>query len=171
MRFAMTAARLSATPTVGGSNVPTKAMPVDPADSDRERCRCEHHEYLQAGYSILAERGPKALTIPALCRQMGVKASGFQRNVGTLKIYRDAPVRSWAGLCDAERARFAHISKSPPRERLSLITATLTSRPHWLAERAMREWARTDAVIGAGVRAGSAFVFPSRLHACGRTTR
>jgi hypothetical protein len=90
----MTAARLPATPTVSGSNVPTKPMTVDLADSDRERRQGEHHEWLQAGYAILADRGPKALTIPALCRRMGVKATSFQRNFGTLKAYRGALARS-----------------------------------------------------------------------------
>jgi AcrR family transcriptional regulator len=150
---AMTAARLPATPTLSDSDIPTTPKPVDLADSDSERRQRERNEWLQAGYAILADRGPKALTIPALCRRMGVKATSFQRNFGTLKAYRGVLARSWASLCDTERARFARISKSPPRQRLSLIGATLTSKPHWLLERAMREWARADAMIGAGVRA------------------
>jgi AcrR family transcriptional regulator len=147
----MTAARLPASSYLGARKLPTKAMSGDPAS--REWSRPEHHEWLQAGYSILAERGPKALTIAALCRRMGVKSDGFRRNFGTLKAYRSALARSWASLCDEERARFVSIGKSPPRQRLSLITATLTSQPHWLLERAMREWARADAEIGASVRA------------------
>ena len=57
----MTAARLPATPTVIGSNVPTKPMTVDLADSDRERRQGEHHEgqrpaILEKAAQLLAER-------------------------------------------------------------------------------------------------------------------
>ena len=149
----MTAARLSASSSSLPGRDISGSKPVDRAYSDWQQYRREYNEWLQAGYAILAERGPKALTIAALCRRMGAKASSFQRMFHTLKVYRGALAHSWVGLRDVERARFARIGKWPPRERLSAISATLTSQPHWLLERAMREWARTDAEIGAGVRA------------------
>jgi AcrR family transcriptional regulator len=148
---AMTAARPPAASSLGARKLPTKAISGDL--TTRERYRPEHHQWLQAGYAILAERGPKALTIPALCRRMGVKSHSFVRDFGTLKAYRNSLARSWASLSNAERARFIRIRESPPRQRLSLITATLTSQRHWLLERAMREWARADAEISASVRA------------------
>jgi hypothetical protein len=148
---AMTAARPPAALSVDARKLPTKAISGDLAT--REQYRPEHHQWLQAGYAILAERGPKALTIPALCRRTGVKSHSFVRDFCTLKASRGALARSWASLGNAERARFVRIRESPPRQRLSLITATLTSQRHWLLERAMREWARADAEISASVRA------------------
>jgi AcrR family transcriptional regulator len=148
----MTAARSPATSTVGGRGLDT-AMPGDLVDSDREPRPLKHDRWLRAGFAILAEGGPKALTIPALCCRVGANSSSFQRNFGGMRAYRAALARSWATSHDAECIQFARIGTRPPRERLSLITATLTSRHHWLLERAMREWARQDALIAASVRA------------------
>ena len=110
-------------------------------------------DWLQAGYAILAERGAKALTILALCRRMCLKPDKFHRRFGNMTTCRAALAESWAELRDAERTQFARLHGRPPRQRLLQITSALISERHWTLERAMREWARSDATISASVRA------------------
>ena len=50
-------------------------------------------------------------------------------------------------------ARFADSTDTPPRERLSQMMTSLVNARHWTLERAMREWARTDAAVAGSVRA------------------
>ena len=134
-------------------NRPTVNIQQRGPDVAKEPRRPSRDDWLQAGYAILAERGPKALTIPELCRRIRVKPHNFHRRFGNMKAYRAALAESWAELHDAERAQFAGLHGRPPRQRLLQITSALTSKRHWTLERAMREWARSDATISASVRA------------------
>ncbi len=46
----------------------------------------------------------------------------------------------------------AEIDTLPPRERLSAMMIALVGPQHWILERAMREWARTDEAAAANIR-------------------
>ena len=110
-------------------------------------------DWIQAGYAILAAEGMKALKIDRLCSQLGVTKGSFSWHFDGMPSYLTAPVESWGELRDQDRR---HI------ERHAVHSATGTavgdddlfvSPWHWTLERAMREWARSDESVAAGVRA------------------
>jgi len=110
-------------------------------------------DWVQAGYEILAEEGIKALKIDRLCSRLGVTKGSFYWHFADIASYRDALVQAWGELRDEERRNFEALGDTPPRERLSQMMSALVSARHWTLERAMREWARTDEVVAASVRA------------------
>jgi AcrR family transcriptional regulator len=109
-------------------------------------------DWLQAGYTLLAEQGVRALKVESLCRQMGVTRGSFYWHFEDMNSYRAALVESWNTFLERDRQSLAQQSELPPRERLTAMMTTLVSPQHWMLERAMREWARTDPVAAANVR-------------------
>jgi AcrR family transcriptional regulator len=110
-------------------------------------------DWIQAGFAILAEEGIKALKIDRLCRRLDVTKGSFYWHFTDIAGYRAALVQAWGELRDDERSHFGEQAGLAPRERLSAMMSSLVSPRHWTLERAMREWARTDAAAAASVRA------------------
>ncbi|KUH96742.1 TetR family transcriptional regulator [Mycolicibacterium acapulense] len=110
-------------------------------------------DWIQAGYEILAEQGIKALKLDALCERVGATKGSFYWHFPDMAGYRSALVRAWGEVRDDDRRHFAALSDLPPRERLSQMMSALVDARHRTLERAMREWARTDEEVAAGVRA------------------
>lgn len=109
--------------------------------------------WLEAGYALLAEDGVRALKVDRLCQQAGVTRGSFYWHFEDMEDYRAQLVESWNTFLDKDRQSLAEFEALPPRERLSAMMLALVSPQHWMLERAMREWARTDPVAAANVRA------------------
>jgi len=109
-------------------------------------------DWVHAGFRLLAEDGVKVLTIERLCRRVGVTKGSFYWHFGDMKTYRRALVDAWADLRDEDRGEFEALSVLPPRERLSRMMTALVGPRHWMLERAMREWARSEESVAAAVR-------------------
>jgi AcrR family transcriptional regulator len=110
-------------------------------------------DWIQAGFAILAEEGLKALKIDRLCRRLEVTKGSFYWHFADIASYRTALVQSWGELRGDDRRDLGELASLPPRERLSEMMSSLVSPRHWILERAMREWARTDADVAASVHA------------------
>lgn len=110
-------------------------------------------DWLQAGYALLAEQGARALKMETLCKQVGVTRGSFYWHFEDMDSYRAALVESWNRFLEHDHRLLTELDALPARERLSAMMNALTSRRHWMLERAMREWARTDPVAAANVRA------------------
>lgn len=110
-------------------------------------------DWLQAGYAILAAEGIKSLKIDRLCRHLGVTKGSFYWHFDGMPSYRTALIQGWGELRDEDRRSIEEIGSLPPRDRLRHMMASLISPGHWTLERAMREWARTDAAVAESVRA------------------
>ncbi len=115
--------------------------------------RLSVEDWLQAGYTLLAEDGVRALKVERLCHQAGVTRGSFYWHFDDIDSYRAALVESWNRFLEEDRRSLAELDALPPRERLSVMMTALTSPQHWMLERAMREWARTDPTAAANVHA------------------
>ena len=115
--------------------------------------RLSVEDWLQAGYALLAEQGVRALKVERLCQQAGVTRGSFYWHFEDMDGYRAALVESWNTFLEKDRQSLAELDVLPPRERLSAMMTALVSPEHWMLERAMREWARTDETAAANVRA------------------
>jgi AcrR family transcriptional regulator len=120
--------------------------------------RLSVEDWLQAGYTVLAEQGVRALKVETLCRQAGVTRGSFYWHFDDMDSYRAALVESWNTFLEQDRRSLIELESLPPRERLSAMMTELISSQHWTLERAMREWARTDPVAAASVREADAYV-------------
>ncbi|OBI71963.1 TetR/AcrR family transcriptional regulator [Mycobacterium sp. E740] len=115
-------------------------------------------DWIQAGFSILAEQGIEGLKLDSLCARVGATKGSFYWHFTDMAGYRGALIEAWGEVRDADRKHFATLRELAPRQRLSQMMAALVDARHWPLERAMREWARTDAAVAAGVRASDARV-------------
>ncbi|SEH89522.1 DNA-binding transcriptional regulator, AcrR family [Mycolicibacterium rutilum] len=120
--------------------------------------RLSADDWITAGYDILAEDGVKGLKLEPLCARAGATKGSFYWHFTDMAAYRTALVEAWGELRDEDRSHFAGLRELPPRERLSRMMEALVDARHWRLERAMREWARTDDAVAAGVRASDARV-------------
>jgi AcrR family transcriptional regulator len=109
-------------------------------------------DWLQAGYTILAEGGLSALKLDRLCAHLGVTKGSFYWHFADMGAYRGALVESWAQLRDEDRREIEGMRDIPPRERLSQMMDSLFGQRLWTLERAMREWAGSDVAVAAAVR-------------------
>ena len=119
----------------------------------KPKSRLSVEDWLQAGYDLLAEHGVRALKVERLCQQLGVTRGSFYWHFEDMESYRAALVESWNAFLEDDRRSLGELDALPPRERLSAMMSALTSPQHWMLERAMREWARTDPVAAANIRA------------------
>lgn len=110
-------------------------------------------DWVEAGFGLLAEEGVKALTLDRLCRRAGVTKGSFYWHFSDLGAYRSTLMEAWAALQDSERSDFDDPGDLSPRQRLTMMMAVLLGDRQWMLERAMREWARSDATAAQAVAA------------------
>lgn len=115
--------------------------------------RLSIENWLEAGYTLLAEQGVRALKVDRLCEQAGATRGSFYWHFEDMDSYRAKLVESWNTFLERDRRSLAELDALPPRERLSAMMIGLVSPQYWMLERAMREWARTDPVAAANIRA------------------
>jgi AcrR family transcriptional regulator len=101
--------------------------------------RLSVQDWLQAGYTLLAEQGVRALKVERLCQQLGVTRGSFYWHFEDMDGYRAALVESWNTFLEQDRQSLAELDALPPRERLSSMMIALVSPQHGMLERAMRE--------------------------------
>jgi AcrR family transcriptional regulator len=109
-------------------------------------------DWIEAGFAVLAERGPNALRIDALCERLNVTKGSFYWHFTDMPAYRGALVEAWGSLHDSNRRPFENMPDVEPRERLAVMLRTLVAPQHWALDRAMRVWALTDDGALASVR-------------------
>ncbi|MBI3213696.1 MAG: TetR/AcrR family transcriptional regulator [Mycobacterium sp.] len=109
-------------------------------------------DWLRAGYSILAEDGLGSLKIDSLCERLGVTKGSFYWHFADMAAYKAALIESWGEQRGEEHKIYVDIQDLPPREQLSMMVEAVISPRHWKLERTMREWARTDKSVAAGVQ-------------------
>lgn len=110
-------------------------------------------DWLQAGYTVLAEEGFRALKLDEICRRVGVTKGSFYHHFSDIAAFKDALVAAWGGRRDQDHRRMDALAGVSPRERLIEMMGLLTGSRQWTLERAMREWARSDPRAAANVRA------------------
>jgi AcrR family transcriptional regulator len=119
--------------------------------ADGSAGRLGRTDWVEAGFSLLATDGVKALTLDRLCKRVGATKGSFYWHFADLGAYRSALVDTWAEVHDSDRAEFTGSADLSPRERLTGMMGVLLGQRHWMLERAMREWARSDADVAAAV--------------------
>lgn len=115
-------------------------------------------DWIQAGYSLLADEGLQSLKIDRLCDRLCVTKGSFYWHFTDMAGYRTALIDSWGGQRGDEHRVYTDIRDHPPRDRLSMMMNALISPRHWRLERTMREWARSDPHVAKSVEASDRLV-------------
>ena len=109
-------------------------------------------DWIDAGFAVLADGGPNALRVDAVCERLNVTKGSFYWHFTDLPAYRDALATAWGSLHDRNRRQFENMPDVEPRARLTVMIQTWVAPQHWALERAMRVWALTDAAVLAAVQ-------------------
>jgi AcrR family transcriptional regulator len=109
-------------------------------------------DWIDAGFAVLADGGPNALRVDAVCERLNVTKGSFYWHFTDLPAYRDALAKAWGNLHDRNRRQFENMPDVEPRARLTVMIQTWVAPQHWALERAMRVWALTDSVVRASVQ-------------------
>src|SRR5215510_439365 len=88
-------------------------------------------DWIQAGYTLLAEDGLQAIKVDRLCDRLGVTKGSFYWHFSDMAAYRAALIESWGSQRGEEHRVYGEIKDRPPRERLSMMIAALVSPRHW----------------------------------------
>src|SRR3954452_13906548 len=116
-------------------------------------------DWIDAGLELLAEEGPSGVKIDRLCVRLGVTKGSFYWHFTDLAAFLTAVADRWGQARDERRAAFAELEALEPRERLSRMLDQFADPREWGPERAMREWARTDASVAQRVAQSDRWVF------------
>jgi AcrR family transcriptional regulator len=109
-------------------------------------------DWIEAGFAVLADSGPNALRVDAVCERLNVTKGSFYWHFTDMPAYRDALAKAWGSLHDRNRRQFENMGGVEPRVRLAAMFETWVDPQHWALERAMRVWAMTDDAVLASVQ-------------------
>lgn len=117
------------------------------------RSRLSDQDWVRAGFEVITDDGLGALTVDRLCKRVGATKGSFYWHFTDMNGYRAALIDAWATLRDEDRGQFEALGDQAPRDHLVAMMTALVSPRHWMLERAMREWARSEPTVAAAVRA------------------
>jgi len=107
-------------------------------------------DWLALGLRALADAGPEALTIDALCRRADRSKGSFYHHFESISVYRERLVAYWRERDTEEIIRLA----SEPREATGQLDALnrMTSHLDMHLEQAMRKLAAQDPTVARAIR-------------------
>jgi AcrR family transcriptional regulator len=115
-------------------------------------------DWIELGFTLLAEEGLSGIKIDRLCARMGVTKGSFYWHFTDLSTYLAAMAERWGDVRDSARASFRELEHLEPAERLAQMMEILADPRQGTLERAVREWARSDADVAERVRASDRWV-------------
>ena len=122
-------------------------------------------DWIELGFTLLAEEGVSGIKIDRLCARMGVTKGSFYWHFTDLQAYMEALAERWGDVRDAARASFRELEHLDPSERLQRMMEVLADPRQWTLERAVREWARSDPAVAERVRKSDRWVNRAVLRA------
>lgn len=122
-------------------------------------------DWIELGFTILAEEGLSGIKIDRLCERMGVTKGSFYWHFTDLRGYLEALAARWSEVRDSARASFRELERLDPPERLWRMMEVLADPRQWTLERAVREWSRSEPGVAARVRQSDRWVQRAVLQA------
>lgn len=116
-------------------------------------------DWAARGLEILMAEGPRAVTIARLCRDLGVTKGSFYWHFADLEALKGAIAERWCAQNRDELSALAGLNDLPAPERLRQMMLGLIDDGVWALQRALREWARTDARVADALAQSDLFVF------------
>ena len=108
---------------------------------------------------LLKAEGLGAVQINRLCAELKVTRGSFYWHFADLDELKEAVAARWCAETRAALEGLTALHHLPPRERLRLMTLRLIDDTAWGVERALRDWARSDADVADVIAESDLFVF------------
>ena len=122
-------------------------------------------DWIELGFTLLAEEGLSGIKVDRLCARMGVTKGSFYWHFTDLPAYMEALAERWGEVRDSARASFQELEKLEPAERLDQMMELLVDPRQWTLERAVREWARSEPRVAERLRESDRWVNSAVLKA------
>jgi AcrR family transcriptional regulator len=116
-------------------------------------------DWITAGLELLSEEGIVGVKIQRLCERLGVTKGSFYWHFTDLDAFLGAMAKHYEDGARIFRDRFTDMANKDPQATLDDSSNFLLNRRLAGIERAMRDWARTDARARAAIDASDALSF------------
>ena len=137
----------------------SSTTPSPPRAGARGVSRLTVEDWIDAGLTLIAQEGLRAVKIDRLCSGLGVTKGSFYWHFSDIQGYLDALAEAWAREQRSSQASLEALRELEPEARLESMMRQLTGPRQWILERAMREWARQDPEVAARVRASDRSIY------------
>jgi AcrR family transcriptional regulator len=101
--------------------------------------------WLEAGLALLSNIGPQAITVEQLCKSVGRSKGSFYHHFADVNVYGNDLVSFWEQRDTESVMRMVDLSASAWHKRQTLAGLSLSLDGS--TERAMRQWAASNAVV------------------------
>ncbi|WP_312855828.1 TetR/AcrR family transcriptional regulator [Nocardioides stalactiti] len=103
--------------------------------------------YFEAAIDLLADRGPRSLTLNRLCEQVGLTTGSFYRHFASWAAFKEALLADW--LRQRTLLPFAAAGERPDAfEAVNVLIGDACELPH-RTEAALRSWSLADPDVAA----------------------
>lgn len=116
-------------------------------------------DWTERALALVMDEGVGAIKINRLCRELGVTKGSFYWHFADLDALLAAIAGRWAAETREILSGLAELEGLPPLERIRAMALRLIDDRSWSVERALREWAKNDAVVAAVIIESDQFVF------------
>lgn len=116
-------------------------------------------DWTERALALVMDEGVGAIKINRLCRELGVTKGSFYWHFADLDALLVAIAGRWAAETREILSGLTELEGLPPLERIRAMALRLIDDRSWSIERALREWAKNDAVVAAVIVESDQFVF------------
>lgn len=121
--------------------------------------RLSIEDWTERALALVMDEGVGAIKINRLCRDLGVTKGSFYWHFADLDALLAAIAERWATETRTILSSLVELEGLPPLERIRAMALRLIDDRSWSVERALRDWARDDAVVAAVIVESDQFVF------------
>ena len=135
---------------------------TEPATTPRgkgQAARLSLEDWTERALALLMDEGVGAVKISRLCRELDVTKGSFYWHFSDLDALQEAVAERWCIETRDLLEQLAGLGDLPPADRLRSMTMRLVDDRSWSVERALRDWARTDAKVAEVIAESDQFVF------------
>jgi AcrR family transcriptional regulator len=125
-------------------------MPLT-TEPKRRETKLPRTVWLESGLGLLSEQGPQAITVEQLCNSVGRSKGSFYHHFADVKTYGDELISFWEQRDTESVMQMVDQSAGAWQKRQSLAGLALSLDGS--TERAMRQWAASNADVGGRVAA------------------
>jgi len=134
-------------------------MTAGRAAASSSSSRLSIDDWTEKALALVMDEGVGAIKINRLCRDLGVTKGSFYWHFSDLDALLAAIAERWATETRVILGSLAELEGLPPLERIRAMALRLIDDRSWSIERALREWARDDAVVAAVIVESDQYVF------------
>lgn len=135
---------------------------TEPATTSRGRgqaSRLSLEDWTERALALLMDEGVGAVKIARLCRELDVTKGSFYWHFSDVDALQEAIAERWCAETRALLQQLSGLGDLPPADRLRTMTMRLVDDRSWSVERALRDWARSDAKVAEVIAESDQFVF------------